>query len=72
MIKEVPIDGPGFHAVLKEIVPLARSLRCSYLGTETVGGFAQFALTRPLPERYAADSSTAAGIFRRIFGRKGL
>jgi hypothetical protein len=25
-----------------------------------------------LPERYAADSSTAAGIFRRIFGRKDV
>ena len=25
MIKKVPIDGPGFRAVLKEIVPLARS-----------------------------------------------
>ena len=70
MIKEVPIDGPGFQAVLKEIVPLARSLRCSYRGTETVEGSAQFYLTRPLPDRYAADSSTG-GIFRRIFGRKG-
>ena len=70
MIKEVPIDGPGFQAVLKEIVPLARSLRCSYLGTETVGGRRQFALTQPLPERYAADSATVAGIFRRIFSRK--
>ncbi len=72
MIKEVPIDGPGFQAVLKEIVPLARSLGCSYLGTETVGGLDQFLLTRPLPERYAADSSTISGIFRRIFGRKGV
>jgi hypothetical protein len=72
MIKEVPIDGPGFRAVLKEIVPLARSLGCSYRGTETVDGFDQFALTRPLPERYAADSSTGAGFFRRIFGSKGL
>jgi hypothetical protein len=71
MIKEVPIDGPGFQAVLKEIVNLARSLRCSYLGTETVGGRQQFDLTQPLPERYAADSSAGAGIFRRIFGRKG-
>ena len=66
MIKEVPIDGPGFRAVLKEIVPLARSLGCSYLGKETIGGWHQFALTRPLPERYA-DSSTVAGIFKRIF-----
>jgi hypothetical protein len=72
MIKEVPIDGAGFRAVLKEIVPLARSLGCSYRGTETVEGFDQFALTRPLPERYAADSSTGGGIFRRIFGRKGV
>jgi hypothetical protein len=29
-------------------------------------------LNRPLPERYATDSSTAAGIFRRIFGRKDV
>src|SRR6185369_14353234 len=72
MIKEVPIDGPRFHAVLKEIVPLARSLRCSYLGTETIGGFHQFALTRPLPERYASDPSAGGGIFQRIFGRKGV
>ena len=69
MIKEVPIDGPGFRAVLKEIAPLACSLRCSYLGTETIGGWHQFALTRPLPERYAADSSTVADFFKRIFGR---
>ena len=62
----------GFQAVLKEIVPLARSLGCSYLGTETIGGFSQFALTRPLPERYAADSPTCAGFFQRIFGRKGI
>lgn len=72
MIKEVPIDGPGFRTVLKEIVPLARSLKCSYRGTETVEGFDQFALTRPLPERYAADPSRRVGVFRRIFGRKGL
>jgi hypothetical protein len=72
MIKEVPIDGPGLQAVLKEIVPLARSLRCSYRGTETVGGFDQFLLIRPLPERYASDSSTVAGLVRRIFGRKGV
>lgn len=72
MIKEVPIDGPGFQTVLKEIISLARSLRCSYLGTETVDGFHQFALTRPLPERYAGDSSTGAGLFRLIFGRKGV
>lgn len=72
MIKEVPIDGPGFQATLKEIVPMARSLGCSYCGTETVEGFDQFALTRPLPERYAPDPSRAVGVFRRIFGRKGL
>jgi hypothetical protein len=63
MIKEVPIGGSGFQAVLKEIVPLARSLRCSYRGTEIIGGFEQFVLTRPLPERYAAHSSSAAGTF---------
>src|SRR5262249_32654830 len=72
MIKEVPIDGPGFRAVLKEIAPLARSHACSYRGTETVDGYDQFSLTRPLPERYAAEPSTGAGVFRRIFGRKGF
>ena len=72
MIKEVPIDGPGFRALLKEIIPLARSLGCSYRGTETVAGFDQFALNRPLPERYAPDPSHGAGVLRRIFGRKSL
>jgi hypothetical protein len=72
MIKEVPINGPDFRAVLKEIVPLARSVGCSYRGTETVEGFEQFALTRPLPERYASGPSPGGGVFRRIFGRKGL
>jgi hypothetical protein len=71
MLKEVPIDGPGFRAVLKDIVPLARSLRCSYRGTETVEGFEQFALSRPLPARYAADAAPRAGILGRLFGRKG-
>jgi hypothetical protein len=70
MTKEVPIDGPGFRAVLKEIVPLARSIACRYRGTETIGGSDQFSLTRPLPERYAPDLSTGAGIFHRIFGGK--
>ena len=70
MIKAVPIDGPGFLAVLKEIAPLARSLGCSYRGTETIDGFDQFALTRPLPARYAADP--IGGPLRRIFGKRGL
>ena len=56
MIKPVPIDGPGFLSVLKEIAPLARSLGCSYRGTETIAGSDQFALNRPLPDRYAADT----------------
>ena len=64
MVKDVPIDRQGFGAVLKEIVPLARSLQCSYRGTETVEGHEQFLLTRPLPERYAPP-----GLFRRLFGR---
>ena len=72
MLKQVPIDGPGFQGVLKEIVPLACSLGCSYRGTETVEGSEQFYLTRPLPERYAASSRPGASIFRSIFGRKGL
>jgi hypothetical protein len=71
MLKEVPIDGPGFRAVLKDIVPLARSLRCRYRGTETVEGSEQFSLSHPLPERYAADSAPRAGLIGRIFGRKG-
>jgi hypothetical protein len=69
VIKEVPIDGPGFRAVLKEIAPLAHSLRCRYRGTETIGGLDQFSLLHPLPERYAAEPATGAGLLRRFFGR---
>jgi hypothetical protein len=72
MLKQVPIDGPGFQAVLKEIVSLSRSLGCSYRGTETIEGFEQFALTRPLPERYTGGPAPTTGILRRIFGRKDL
>jgi hypothetical protein len=68
MIKPVPIDGPGFLSVLKEIAPLARSLRCSYRSTETIAGSDQFALNRPLPDRYAAE--TAGGVFGWFFGKK--
>jgi len=32
MVNEVPVDGPGFLGVLRKIVPLARSMRCSYRG----------------------------------------
>ncbi|CDX19094.1 hypothetical protein MPLB_1750005 [Mesorhizobium sp. ORS 3324] len=67
MAKDVPIDGEGFGAVLKEIVPLARSLQCSYCGTETVEGHEQFLLARPLPERYRV--APRPGIFGRLFGR---
>lgn len=70
MIRDVPIDG-SFEAILMEIVPLARSLGCSYLGTETVDGFDQFALTRPLPERYTKVIPVSGGLMGRIFGRKG-
>jgi hypothetical protein len=63
--KAVPIDATGFNAVLREIAPLARSLQCSYRGTETVGGPEQFALTHPLPERYAAPG--AGGFWKRLF-----
>jgi hypothetical protein len=68
VLKEVPIDGAGFLAVLREIVPLSRSLRCSYRGTETVDGFEQFALTRPLPPRFSADGEGRKGIWARLFG----
>ena len=64
--KVVPVDGPGFNAVLRDVVPMARSLHCSYLGTETVVGSEQFALTHPLPERYAAPG--AGGFWKRLFG----
>jgi hypothetical protein len=70
MIKDVPIDS-GFEAVLMEVVRLSRSLGCSYLGTETVDGFDQFALTRPLPARYAKPAPAGGGLVNRIFGRKG-
>jgi hypothetical protein len=52
-------DGAGFRAVLKEIAPLAHSLRCRYRGTETIGGLDQFSLLHPLPERYAAERRLA-------------
>lgn len=65
MAKPVPIDGSGFLAMLKEIAPLARSFGCSYRGTETIGGHAQFALDRPLPDRYAADP----GVLSWFFGK---
>jgi hypothetical protein len=68
MSKPVAIDGPGFLAVLKEIAPLARSLACSYRGTETIEGSDQFALNRPLPHRYAGH--TAGNVFGRFFGNK--
>ena len=68
MMKPVPIDGSGFLAVLKEIAPLARSLGCSYRGTETIEGSDQFAINLPLPDRYAAD--TAGGVFGGFFGKR--
>jgi hypothetical protein len=61
MIKEVPIGGPGFRAVLREIVA---SIVARKPSTATSSS------RRPLPQRYAAESS--AGVFRGIFGRKGL
>jgi hypothetical protein len=57
-------------AVLKEIAPLARSLGCSYRGTETIEGSDQFALSRLPPDRYAAD--TVRGAFGWLFGKKRL
>jgi hypothetical protein len=68
MIKPVPIDGPGFLVVLKEIASLARSLGCSYCGTETIESSDQFAIDGPLPDRYADD--IAGGVFARLFGKK--
>jgi hypothetical protein len=67
MMKPVPIDGPGFVPVLKEIAPLARSFGCSYRGTETIEGSDQFALDRLLPDRYAAG--TAGGVVGWFFGK---
>jgi hypothetical protein len=69
VMKEVPIDGPGFLAVLREIVPVARSLNCSYRGTETVAGADQFAPSRPLPERYAPARERGRKRLGRFFGR---
>jgi len=68
MSKPVAIDGAGFLAVLKDIVPLARSLRCSYRGAETIDGGDQFLLTRELPARYAAAAQP--NFLGRVFGRK--
>jgi hypothetical protein len=68
MSKPVAIDGANFLAVLKDIVPLARSLRCSYRGAETIDGAEQFLLTRELPARYAAPAQP--NFLGRVFGRK--
>jgi hypothetical protein len=68
MSKPVAIDGAGFLAVLKDIVPLARSLRCSYRGAETIDGGDQFLLTRDLPAHYAA--APQPNFLGRVFGRK--
>jgi hypothetical protein len=68
MLKDVPIDA-AFQGVISEIVALSRSLRCSYCGTETVLGANQFALDRPLSERYLRKPQAKAGIMSRIFGR---
>src|SRR5262249_23430792 len=56
MSKPVAIDGARFLEVLKDIVPLARSLRCSYRGAETIDGGDQFLLTRDLPVRFTAPA----------------
>jgi hypothetical protein len=68
MAKPVAIDGAGFLVVLKDIVPLARSLRCSYRGAETIKGGEQFLLTGELPARYAAPAQP--NFLGRVFGRK--
>lgn len=68
MSKPVAIDGEGFLPVLKDIVPLARSLRCSYRGAETIDGGDQFLLTRELPARFAA--APQSNFLGRVFGRK--
>lgn len=68
MSKPVAIDGAGFLAELKDIVPLARSLRCSYRGAETIDGGEQFLLTRELPTRCAAPAQPS--FLGRVFGRK--
>ena len=47
-------------------VRAARSFGCSYRGTETIDGSGQFALDRPLPNRYASDKR-ASGVFGRFF-----
>lgn len=69
MSRDVPVDGPGFLALLREIVPLSRNLRCSYRGEETVDGFQPFLLTAPTPQHYYPPRQ---GLGARLFGRKGL
>jgi hypothetical protein len=66
MAKEVPVDGDGFLEELRTIVPLSRSLRCSYRGEETVDGGAQFYLTATLPERYVRPRKS---MLSRFLGR---
>ena len=52
---------------LQELVPLSRSLGCSYLGEETLAGREQFMLTSPRPDQYYPQKKT---FFGRMFGRQ--
>ncbi len=66
MTKVVPLDGAGFLAELRQIVPLSRSLRCSYRGEEAVEPEV-FLLTAPVPQHYYP---TKPSFLDRLLGRK--
>jgi hypothetical protein len=66
MTKVVPLDAAGFLAELRRIVPLSRSLRCSYRGEEAVDP-EQFLLTSPAPEYYYPAKRS---FLDRLLGRK--
>lgn len=68
MAKEVPVEPSAFLRILQRIVPLSRSLGCSYRGEETADGHEQFLLTSPKPGKYYPAPTS---LTRRLFGRRG-
>jgi hypothetical protein len=70
--KEVPIDEHGFLEVLRDIVPLGRSLGCIYSGNETTGGDAQFQKhpDYPIPEKYRPSKKESKSFFGGLFGKR--
>lgn len=66
--KTVPLDGKGFLAELRRIVPLSRELRCAWLGEEAVDPNV-FRVDAPVPEHYYPPKRS---FFGRLFGREPI